>query len=204
MSQGEAKKEEGWLMRRTVTLGIDPGLDGGFAVLEESDDCALRVVACDVLPTIETLQGKDQVDPIRLEDELRKYGPYTMLALEQVNSRPTDGHQGAFTFGRVLGRIETVILLNCWPYCNPTPQVWKRVVLTGSGISLAQDRLGQKAQAINYIKSRFPGTCLKKNAKCKVDHDGKAEALCLALYAHKYVKMQLGELPPTQAKGGAS
>lgn len=190
-------------MKRLVTLGIDPGLDGGFAVLEESDDCPLRVIACDVLPTIETLQGKDQIDPVALEDRLREHGPYAMLALEQVSSRPSDGHVGAFTFGRVLGRIETVILTNCWPYCSPTPQVWKRVILTGGGVELAKDRMGQKAQAIAFIKSKFPDTDLRKNSKCKVDHDGKAEALCLALYAHKYVKLQLGELS-SKTKGGSS
>ena len=103
--------------RRVTVLGIDPGNDGAFAVLEEAEGCPLRVAACEVLPTAQTLQGKDVVDPVALEDRLRCFGPYAMLAVEQVGSRPTDGHQGAFTFGRVVGRIEN----------PPQGTLWQRV-----------------------------------------------------------------------------
>ena len=175
-------------------LGIDPGVGGAYAVVEERDGKDI-VVACDVLPTAETLQGKDQVDQLALQEALRRHAPYCLAAVEQVGTRPGEGPVGAFTFGRVVGRIETVLVLNGWAAITPTPQVWKRVILTGGGVTLAGDRQGQKRQAIEYVKGRFPGLDLKKSSKSKVDHDGKAEAVCLALYALTYLRRRGDAVP---------
>lgn len=190
------------------TLGIDPGLDGAFAVIEQSAaDARPRIVECDVLPLVQTLQGKNQVDARKLSAAIDRYrtgglADFTMAAIEQVHARKGEGPVGAFTFGRTVGRLETVLLLKNIVFVEPTPQTWKRVVLTGSGVTLKSDKESQKEAAIRYVRQMFPDFDLRKTPRCKTDHDGKAEAVCLALYALKYASTTTDITPKN--KGGTN
>lgn len=188
-------------------LGIDPGLSGAFAVLDATDSSPASVVACHTMPLTPTLQNKDQVDVVELERLLLKYDPYDMVALEQVHSRPGEGPVGAFTFGRVLGRIESAVLLHGWPLCEPSPQAWKKLVFAGSGIPLKPDKASQKAAAIALVRSLFPALDLTKSPRSRQAHDGKAEAVCLALYALAHVRRLSAldlAIADTTAKGDTS
>jgi crossover junction endodeoxyribonuclease RuvC len=170
----------------SLYLGVDPGLSGAYAVMTDAED----VLECEMLPVIELVSGKEQVDIHRLEFMLSAH-TFQMAALEQVGVRPGEGPVGAFTFGRTVGRIETILALSNIRCVTPTPQTWKRMVLTASGVVLQSDKESQKAAAIKFIKTRYPAVDLRKNPKCRTDHDGKAEAVCLALYALRYHQASL-------------
>ncbi len=106
-------------------------------------------------------------------------------AVERVHSMPGQGVASTFTFGlgygRVLGALEALGV----PTVLVEPRAWKLAVLgkqTGTGDKLA-DRARGKALAIARVKAQWPGLSLKASERCRIDHDGMADALCIALWA---------------------
>jgi hypothetical protein len=158
-----------------LVIGIDPGLDGGVAVLHEQEGKTGAAVA--VMPTRPGPNGRRQVNAGALYAWLRSFSegrahPPDLVVFEQVHSKPTDGSTSAFTFGKATGKALAVFEVLGWPLEEVTPQAWKAVILAGTDKS--------KQAAIGWATSRFPGVSLVPTARSKKPHDGLAEALCLA------------------------
>lgn len=169
-------------------MGIDPGLDGGVAVLSGRGNSA------HIMPVAD-----GSVDTWTLAQYIRNCGvAETVVMLESVHSMPKQGVASAFTFGKgygaILGacgalgvRVELV-----------TPQAWKKVVLPGlipakvklpagataaakKAASAAHKKAGKDA-AIGWCRRAYPGLNLVPEG-CRVPHDGIADAICIAEFA---------------------
>lgn len=155
-----------------VILGIDPGVGGALACVDEQD--IVRTV-CD-MPVLraEGARGRRIVDGpalLRLLRELQVlYLGYDFRAvLEAVRSMPRDGHVGAFSFGRSFGTIETALAAVEIPFTAVRPQVWKKA------LSVPANKDGARAVASRLMPSDAGRWPLKK-------HDGRAEAALIAYY----------------------
>jgi crossover junction endodeoxyribonuclease RuvC len=154
-------------------LGIDPGISGGIAVLDEAGNAVL----VQPMPTA----GKD-VDAGQLARLLRSLRDldtatdFHLAAVEHVGAMPGQGVCSMFSFGCSWGLARGVLAALGVPVVLVRPQAWKRSVLAG----LAHD----KAAAIGYCASRWPGTSLVLPT-CRKPHDGMADALALAEYARR-------------------
>ena len=143
-------------------IGIDPGKDGALAMIDEDGN------VCGIFPFSEVayvsicyqMKGKCK------------------CALERVSARPGQGTVSMFSFGENYGFIRGVLEANDIPYELVRPQKWKKE------FGLTSD----KKQSIATAHRLFPGVDLRKNERCKKDHDGMAESVLLAEWARRNMK----------------
>jgi len=146
------------------TLGLDPGLSGAYALIDDHD------ILAEPFP----LAGK-QLDLAELYREWRTLDPEIAI-IESVHAMPGQGVTSMFSFGRGLGQIEGVLAALEIRLEYVTPQAWKKLVLAGT----AKD----KTAAVEYATRAFPAVRLVRPG-CRKPHDGCADALCLAEYGRR-------------------
>ena len=146
-----------------MIIGIDPGLDGGIAILNGS-----HIELLETVPT-ETKGGfiKRQVDAQKLSNILRVY-PDVICYLEKVASRPGQGVGSVFSFGDTYGAIRGVLAALNIPTYMVAPQTWKKEL-----------KISSKEDSLKAIKDLYP--LLKWRKK---DHN-LAEAILIAMYGIK-------------------
>lgn len=157
-----------------VTIGIDPGLDGAIAVL---DEYGKDIMLADT-PTIQiavargTKREYDMPGLVKLLTFLPPWnGVHAMHAvLEESQPMPRQGVRSMFTVGVGFGIWLSALAFAGIPYTRVRPAVWKRA-LNLRGKDKEASRL--RAQQL------FPHASLAR----KKDH-GRAEALLLAWYCH--------------------
>ena len=150
-----------------IVVGIDPGLNGGLAVISE-DHCA-------ALPMMTI--GKE-LDVPGIVWWLRFHKP-DLVVVEQVHSMPKQGVVSTFRFGVGLGVLIGIVGTMELPLRLVTPQAWKKVVLEGT----ARD----KDAAIQHVRRAYPGIDLTPG-RLRKPHDGIADAVCLAEWGRRVGK----------------
>jgi crossover junction endodeoxyribonuclease RuvC len=160
-----------------MIVGIDPGLDGGVAIITE----AKGIVEVRPMPVIGTKgDGKRQIDGRALISMLkngeRDPEEISVCVVESVHAMKGQGVTSMFNFGmgygRILGILETLRI----PTELVTPQKWKKHVLAGTP--------KDKTAAISYCQTAYP-KCELILKGCRVPHDGMADALCMAEYGRR-------------------
>jgi crossover junction endodeoxyribonuclease RuvC len=142
-------------------LGVDPGLSGAYALLG------------DVPPLVTPFPraGKG-LDLAAIADDWRTLAP-DLVVMESVHAMPKQGVTGVFTFGRGFGALEGIAAALGFHVELVTPQAWKKVILAGT----AKD----KDAAVAWCRRAYPGVTLVQ-PRCRMPHDGCADALCIAAY----------------------
>lgn len=181
-------------MSYTTVIGIDPGLEGGVAIISPA--------GC-IVHNMPVVDGA--VDAFTLAQLIRNYGPAAQMivVLESVHSMPHQGVASAFTFGKGYGTLLGVCGALGVRTELVTPQAWKKVVLPGlipakvklppdatpaakKAAKAAHKKAGKDA-AIGWCRRAYPLVSLIPEG-CRVPHDGRADALCLAEFARlKYL-----------------
>lgn len=146
-----------------MIIGIDPGLDGGIAIISGS-----HIELLESVPTMS--KGgfiKRQVDGQKLADILRPFSD-GICYLEGVSSRPGQGVASVFSFGDTYGCIRGVLGALNIPTYTVTPTVWKK-----------QLKISSKEDSLKASQDLFEGVKFKKK-----DHN-IAEALLLAYFGQE-------------------
>lgn len=104
-----------------IVLGIDPGLSGGWAVVEFRADGSQDVIDVGRIPAA---RGRVLIGEL-LADVRSTIGAPDLAVIEQVRSRPGQGVSSMFTFGRALGALEAMCEALGWPLDDITPATWK-------------------------------------------------------------------------------
>lgn len=153
----------------THILGIDPGLSGGWALINDK----ATLISCGNFPT-HIVNKKERLDGVALGLILDM--PFKTIAyVEAVSSRPRQA--GQFQFGINTGMIHGILYAHNIPFKLVSPASWKAVI----GIKRAEDetKRDKKNEARQRAASLYPNHADKfKRAK----DDGVAEALLIALY----------------------
>lgn len=144
-------------------IGIDPGQKGGIAVIEAQEGGRKASKAFPY--TDDSLKGACAVCAKET----------ALCVVEKVGAMPKQGVASTFNFGKSFGYILGVLEANNIPYELVTPKKWKK------HFSLDDD----KKKSIQTAKRLFPGVSLLPTERCRVESDGMAEALLLALYAYR-------------------
>lgn len=140
-----------------ITIGIDPGKNGGIAVIDE-----LGKAYADKMP--ETLQ-----DLFELFNSFRLcYDGNCRAYLEQVHSSPQQGVVSAFTFGNGFGHLEMALTACGIPFERIRPQAWQKAL----GCMTKGDKNVSKRRA----QELFPSL--------KITHS-TADALLIAEYGRR-------------------
>lgn len=147
-----------------IIVGIDPGINGAIAVL---DDGAL--VALHDMPKMQAKSGKNIVNAPELH-KLLVASCADKIILEQVGGRPGESAPWAFNFGRSFGMIEGVAFTLGLPVHYVSPVKWKR----SAGVPAGKEN---KDSARGIAQQLYPEASLGR----KKDID-RAEAILIAKY----------------------
>lgn len=141
-----------------IYIGIDPGIKGGIAVIDGGGVTAQPYSDEALLNVCADLAHSD-----------------CMCCLEKVHSMPHQGVASTFKFGVGYGVIKGILAAYRIPYQEIAPQRWKKE------FGLSSDKM----KSVEVCKSIFPNLNLKRTERCKVAHDGMAEAALMAEYARR-------------------
>jgi crossover junction endodeoxyribonuclease RuvC len=153
-----------------ITIGIDPGLTGAWAALNEAGEMIgmgdLPIVRDGKLGWIDGAQFFSQL--LLMKNAQSPVGQQLHALVERIVPMPQNGRLGAFSQGCTLGSILATLQVIQARIELVTPSQWKK------SFNLTSD----KAMSLNKARLLFPSAELTR----KKDH-GRAEALLLAHYA---------------------
>lgn len=155
--------------------GIDPGLFGGLALIDENLSLA---GLCDM--PIRNIEGRREVDGVVLARILREWAP-DFVVLEKVWGRAHEGGKSAFSFGKCSGTIVGCLCALGIEYAEVAPATWMGVILKG------RTEEG-KARSLAWAHEKFPDAELETKRHRMLD--GRSDALGLAWYGLMSVKRQ--------------
>lgn len=145
-----------------ISVGIDPGKNGGFAVLMDGRcACAKRWDDVAFIAAMQEVSSKP-VSAIR-------------VCVEKVGAMPHQGVTSMFSFGKSAGFIEGVLQAYGIPYQLVPPYTWKKE------FGLTSD----KQKSVDVCRRLFPDVSLLPTSRCTKPSDGIGEALLMAEYARR-------------------
>ena len=155
-------------------VGVDPGAQGGLAILNLGKDKEVKFVTAKSMPTLK-VDGKSTLNTRALETFF-PHQPF-LATLEQVGAMPGQGVSSMFQFGRMFGSIEAILDATAEEINYVWPQRWKKYFGIGS------DKEAAIAFADNYFGAKEQWHRRGKNGGKMLEHNsGIAEAALLALY----------------------
>jgi Holliday junction resolvasome RuvABC endonuclease subunit len=88
-------------------LGIDPGINGGAAIIEITDGAAPRLLDAIDVPTVGS-GAKQRVNVAGLRQWIQSHRP-DYAAVERGQAMPRQGASSGFKFGRACGALEATV-----------------------------------------------------------------------------------------------
>lgn len=165
------------MIHADVFVGIDPGFKGAVVAIDRQS----RVLFQHTTPTFDLKKGSSRQDyavsemvRILRSGDLADVSPdRVVVVLEKVSSRPKEGSSSAFAFGRGYGLWEGIASALAYKLVTPAPNQWSKIMLRdcGGGDNASIVCAGRLLPQLKLILPR-----------CRVPHDGLADAGCLALY----------------------
>lgn len=159
-----------------IFVGIDPGLTGGLAAL---DDRGVPLLVEAFKPS------GNEFDTQRLCDlltDLRTEIPSSnrmLIGLEHVHAMPKQGVSSTFKFGTTFGIIRGVLSAKHLPYELVTPQAWTKEMLAGEPKDMKKDR------AKNVALRLFPDMDFRATPRSVTVHSGMADAILIAEFMRR-------------------
>jgi crossover junction endodeoxyribonuclease RuvC len=149
--------------------GIDVGNNGAIALIVDG-----RLERVEDMPIVEIQRGKTmkrQVSAQALVGIIKDMKP-THAAVEKVASMPNQGVSSMFAFGRSAGVIEGVLAALEVPVSYVQPAAWAKTMNKGYG----KDASRHRAMELHPDKQEWFKL---------VKHDGRAEAVLIAMWGMK-------------------
>jgi crossover junction endodeoxyribonuclease RuvC len=151
------------------TLGIDVGLNGAIALVQDGD--LIGVVDMPTVTLDRNGKAKRQVSVPELVDIIKQFDP-TEAYVEKVFAMAGQGVTSVFSFGRSLGVVEGVLTTLKIKTTLMTPQTWQK------GIAVTGGKDGSRARAMELFPDQM---ALFKRVK----DDGRSDAALIALWGNK-------------------
>ena len=150
-------------------IGIDPGLSGGIAVLDDS-----KIFDIYDMPIMsEGKKNKNQLNSAQLVNIIKKNiisNGDTFLIVEQVSAMPGQGVTSMFNFGQTFGSIKGICAALNLPIFFVRPAKWKKHF---DLINSSKD--ASRTKVIEMYPSISPRLTKKKDVN-------KADAILIARY----------------------
>lgn len=167
-------------------LGIDPGKNGGFAILTNG-----HITAGEAMPTVE-----GQLSFLQLVARLKKYGlSYDHIFIERVRNIAGTSSKSNFMFGRNFQVALCAADLSGKPVSLVAPQAWQLPAFDGVPeiykVKGGKNRRDTKAMALVKVKRMWPDFDFTKNKRSRVPHDGIVDAALIAYYGYLKLTKQL-------------
>ncbi len=157
-------------------IGIDPGLKGGIAIIDDED---IGRIELHIMPVI----GDKDYDIQALKNILRLHRDAALVVVERQQCMPGEGLSRVFKtgsgFGILLGLLAGLELR----YDVVPPQKWQRQLYVGM-------RHGQDPKVSSEIvaKRLFPTADFRRSERAHVAADGLTDAACIAEFARRTMR----------------
>jgi hypothetical protein len=161
-----------------VILGIDPGKDGGFAILE--DGIVIKTMAT---PNIKDKNNNGIVDCLKVSEFLSE-NTIDEIIIEDVHAIFGSSAKTTFNFGRNVGMVESLILAYGYGLVKIKPKDWQ--LRPWRKVPIIKDSKGKKdnkARSLKALQIIYPNLDYKmllRTPRCKVAHDGIVDAILIA------------------------
>ncbi len=156
-------------MKKTLFIGVDPGLAGGIALFDPERRSLVAVID---MPLIHSKKVKPALNAISIANFIGSHKKHIQMAcLETVGTRPGQNAGGVLRYGFMAGVIEGIVYGYGVPVMKVIPRTWKKQ------FNLSADK----------NKSRFLAQELFPKDQAifdRVKDDGRAEAALLSVYGH--------------------
>jgi len=159
-----------------ICVGIDPGLYGGIAVINEKEE-VLHLFQMPVLKLKRTVFRISVLSKL-FETLKMQHNEKIEAYIEKAHSRPFDSKKGAFTNGFGYGMLQTMMEVYKIPYKIIGAKTWQKEILKD------YDKTDTKLASIEFCQRKYPDVDFVISGK-KIK-DGLTDALCIALYGVKY------------------
>ena len=165
-------------------IGIDPGSHGYIVVLDEDGEY-LNSLA---------IEDNTEQEVAQFLYAIKAARPACTCVMEDVHSMPGQGVATTFAFGRNVGFLQGILVALQIPYTLVTPRKWQKEMWISKDMvfTVRKDKKGEdkrqvapKPTSINAATRLFPTTDLRKSDRARNPHDGKCDALLIALYAKR-------------------
>lgn len=156
-------------MAKKLIIGIDPGLKGGIALMDEGIPRAVwkMPVIKSGTKTILNLQALKSI----FDECISIAGDSgCLVVLERVHAMPKQGVVSVFTFGEGYGVMKGMATAYNLGLMEVRPTEWQSEILQGVPKDLG--------------KKRSIAFCLGRFHTLGMLGDGETDALCIALYGH--------------------
>lgn len=168
-------------------IGIDPGINGAVTCMDESGE----VDFIEIIP-----RNAGGIDASILNDLLADpHGEIIRVYIEDVHAIYGSSAKATFTFGKVCGIIEGIVVANHIPYVYVQPKVWQKEMFQGvkeirkpptkKGV---KGRIDTKAMSEIACKRLFPDVKFLATERCKKVHDGMTDSCLIAEYGRRRIK----------------
>lgn len=147
-------------------VGIDPGTKGAITILDPTKS---EIVSYNlpIMTERRATTSKKILDAVKFFRILQALEHDAVITVEDVFSRPTDGHVGVFSFGMNKGAIVSLIYAAGFEPRYVAPSTWKQKI----GVS------SDKTKTKNFARAIF------KDALEEVSNEGKCESALIALFS---------------------
>ena len=166
----------------TIYIGIDPGLNGGIVVIDETE----KVLYKQIMPTVDGNKKDYDIKGIHQMLFGFVFGPrqkYTrgnvVVILEKQYVRPVSGKRSCWMNGFGYGLLKMSINVHEYQTEIVNPQTWMK----GLGIS-SKDGKG----SVKYCLDKYPGEDWTATERSKKPHDGMTDAACIALFGKRLIR----------------
>lgn len=158
----------------TCVMGIDPGLDGGIALVYDKP----KRLVLEIMPTVPKENGKGrQIDLLKFASLVKSWHP-TLAVVEKQGARPGQGVVSMFTCGMGYGAILGVLNTLDVSVDVIHPRRWQNDLR--ASYCVLEGGENPKAAALRVAEKAFPGEKFLASPRCKVPHDGLVDAALLA------------------------
>ena len=164
---------------RADYLGIDPGLNGGFAVVS-GDEIRYKMV----MPTISftTKEGKTKIELDRegILSFLATLPPHTHVAIEEQGAFRGQDIISSCTICSNYGILQLALTTAHMYVTEVPPDVWQ----AHFGIVSVKKSEGEstKEQAFHIAQKLYPNADFRKSERSHIAHDGIVDAVLIANY----------------------
>lgn len=156
-----------------ITLGIDPGKNGGIAWFIDGKPCVEKMPAtiADLWQLIDSIAS--EVPMIYRQREIKAY-------LEQVSAMPGQGVTSCFTFGNGFGHLEMALTAANIPFERVSPQKWQKAMscMTKGNKNVSKARAQELFPSISITHAKADALLIAefgRRESAKLTHQPTAE-----------------------------
>ncbi len=154
-------------------IGIDPGLSGSIAYIEESE------VVTHIMPTI-SLGKKRVLDNLAIREIFSGFDPAkTYAVLEEQHSFPKQGVVSTCSICYSFGILKQCLVDFEIPHEVIPAKDWQRE------FNISGRKGNTKAQALQICQNLFPNLNLLATERSKKPHEGIVDAMLIAEFARR-------------------